>query len=84
MDEEELIEAVEKQDDQIAEAVFRMRKVPIDRQYIPALTDKTFPVETKQKDLLVVLFYLTCKYSLQFFVVSDFCCFENYSAEWER
>lgn len=61
LDEVEQLEAVERQDDQVAEAVYRMRKVAIEKQYIPELTDKTFPIETKEKDLLVVLFYLTCK-----------------------
>ena len=64
LDEAEQLEAVERQDDQIAEAVYRMRKVAIEKQYIPELTDKTFPIETKEKDLLVVLFYLTCKQHL--------------------
>ena len=64
LDEVEQLEAVERQDDQIAEAVYRMRKVAIEKQYIPELTDKTFPIETKEKDLLVVLFYLTCKQHL--------------------
>ena len=41
-----------------------MRKVAFEKQYIPELTDKTFPIETKEKDLLVVLFYLTCKQHL--------------------
>ena len=35
LDEAEQLEAVERQDDQIAEAVYRMRKVAIEKQYIP-------------------------------------------------
>ena len=54
--------AVEQQDDQIAEAVYRLRRVAIDRQHIPALTDKTFETHINENDLSVVLFYLTCMY----------------------
>ncbi len=53
------ISAVEEEDDQIAEAVNRMKKIPMDRTHIPALTDKTFETKTKNSDILVVLYYLT-------------------------
>ena len=62
LDPDEQLRAVEEQDDQIAEAVYQMRKKVIDRQHIPALTDKTFTTAIKDNDLLIVLFYLHCKY----------------------
>ena len=51
---------METQDDQVAEAVARIKDEPIDKQYILQLTDVTFPKETQSAQLLVVLFYLTC------------------------
>lgn len=59
--EEDADSDVEKQDDIVAEAVAKLKKIPIDTSHIPALTDKTFPVETKSRELLMVLFYLTRK-----------------------
>lgn len=53
------LEAVEKQDDAVAEAVFQLRSTPINRDHLPALTDKTFPQETGSRDFLMVVFYLT-------------------------
>ena len=52
---------VEKQDDAVAQAVYQLRQTPIVRDHLPALTDKTFPQETGSRDVLMVLFYLTCK-----------------------
>ena len=63
--------AIEEQDDQIAEAVYRMRKEPIDRQHVPALTDKTFPTTIKEKDLVFVLYYLICKHLFAFSLYSN-------------
>ena len=54
---------MEKQDDAVAQAVYQLRQTPIVRDHLPALTDKTFPQETGSRDVLMVLFYLTCKYS---------------------
>ena len=59
--EHDLLADVEKQDDQVAESVAQLQHIEPDRTYIPALTDKTFPIETKTRDLLVVFFHATCK-----------------------
>ncbi len=59
--EEEQLVMVEEQDDQVAEAVHRLRNVPIKRDHVLTLTDRTFPTETRDRDLLIVLFYLKCE-----------------------
>ena len=59
--EERLLADVEKQDDQVAEAVNRLRHVEMDRSHIPALTDVTFTPYTTTDQLHIVMFYLTCK-----------------------
>ncbi|KAK3094193.1 hypothetical protein FSP39_025265 [Pinctada imbricata] len=57
-DEEGRISEVESQDDHVAEAVFRARKIDMDLELVPALTDKTFPTTVQDKNLVMVLFYL--------------------------
>ncbi|KAK2149175.1 hypothetical protein LSH36_463g02002 [Paralvinella palmiformis] len=49
---------VERQDDQIALAMSHFHNKPLDDSSLQALTDKTFPIETTNRDLLIVLFYL--------------------------
>lgn len=49
---------VEKQDDEVALAMSRLRNQFIDDTSLLTLTDKTFSVETTTRDLLIVLFYL--------------------------
>lgn len=56
-----LNEEIQRQDDQVAAAVNHLKSVKIDRQFVPALDDKSFYAETASRDILVVLFYLTCK-----------------------
>ncbi|XP_060063062.1 thioredoxin domain-containing protein 16-like [Ylistrum balloti] len=56
-DESEIL-AVETQDDQVAEAVFRARRTEMDLTLVPKLTDKTFSNTVQHKDLLFILFYL--------------------------
>ena len=55
---DESIVGVEEQDDQVAAAVYALRNTPLDRTHIPVLTDKTFPTETENMELLMVSFYL--------------------------
>ena len=57
----ELEREMEKQDDHVAQAVHEMRKLPVDRTRLPALTDQTFFPETNDRPMLMVLFYLSCK-----------------------
>lgn len=55
----ELERQIEIQDDRVAQAVFDMRGLPLDRTHLPALTDKTFFPETNDRPILMVLFYLS-------------------------
>lgn len=58
----EYLSEVERQDDQIALAMSHFHNKPLDDSSLQALTDKTFPIETTNRDLLIVLFYLPCKF----------------------
>ncbi|KAL5009411.1 hypothetical protein ScPMuIL_014992 [Solemya velum] len=63
------IEEVETQDDQVAEAVFRLtaRRIPMDLELVQALTDRTFPSVISESSLLFILFYLPfCSRSMAF------------------
>ena len=55
---DEEIMSVEEQDDMVAKAVYKLRRIPLDRTYIPVLTDKTFETNTQSAALLMVSFYL--------------------------
>ncbi|XP_052273044.1 thioredoxin domain-containing protein 16-like isoform X3 [Dreissena polymorpha] len=50
-------ENVEKQDDKIANAVEKTRKIPMVLGLVPALTDKTFTTVVQGANIAVVLFY---------------------------
>lgn len=56
------IEEVETQDDEVAEAVYRAQRKPLDLHLVPALTDKTFPKQVAASPLLVVIFYIPFDY----------------------
>lgn len=56
-DESEIL-AVETQDDEVAEAVFRSKRKQMDLELVQKLTDMTFTPTVQHKDLLLVLFYL--------------------------
>ncbi|KAL3872573.1 hypothetical protein ACJMK2_035791 [Sinanodonta woodiana] len=49
---------VESQDDEVADEVTRLNKVPMNLDMVPALTDRTFPQNIGSTNLLLVLFYL--------------------------
>ena len=55
------IEMVETQDDHVAATMYKLRKQKIDRSALPALNDSSFYTEVKDRELLIVLFYLTCE-----------------------
>ncbi|KAL4238500.1 cell redox homeostasis [Mactra antiquata] len=51
------IEAVERQDDKVAEFVERTKKIAMKLDLVPALTDKTFPKILEESSTAVVLLY---------------------------
>ena len=76
---EDLLWSVEEQDDIVAMSVqtlLKEKKINISK--VPALTDKTFPGETQETSLTMVLFYLTCEFCDRNHVDDFFgCCLIN-------
>ncbi|XP_052766372.1 thioredoxin domain-containing protein 16-like [Mya arenaria] len=51
------VEEVENQDDRVAEAVLKTKRLPMTLDRVPALTDKTFPSVVGKGTITLVLFY---------------------------
>ncbi|XP_062571904.1 thioredoxin domain-containing protein 16-like [Saccostrea cucullata] len=51
-------EEIETEDDQVAEAIQRARKIKMDLELVERLTDKTFTPTIQERDLVFTLFYL--------------------------
>lgn len=54
---------VETEDDHVAEAVQRARRIKLDIELAQALTDETFTSIIKERNIVFTLFYLPCKQS---------------------
>lgn len=52
---------VETEDDHVAEAVQRARRIKLDIELAQALTDETFTSTIKERNIVFTLFYLPCK-----------------------
>lgn len=52
---------METEDDHVAEAVQRARRVKMDIELATGLTDQTFDSTIKEKDIVFILFYFPCK-----------------------
>lgn len=52
---------VETEDDHVAEAVQRARRIKLDIELVLALTDETFTSIIKERNIVFTLFYLPCK-----------------------
>lgn len=54
---------VETEDDHVAEAVQRARRIKLDIELALALTDDTYTSTIKERNIVFTLFYLPCKHS---------------------
>jgi len=51
-------------DDKVLQMASSFRSIPLDRTALPALTDQSFFELTKDKPLLLVLFYVHCMFTI--------------------